>query len=600
MSKLSNIVGRSDYISNPDRQENIVATKTYANWKEYQEYERTHQKTNKANNEGRELIIALPNEWEHLSELELVSRMNELAQKILPKKYEYQWAVHWNKSHTNLHVHLIFSERNRKYEHHEVWDRDIYLTKDGKVARRKSDRAVDKNGNIKPPIHRKGELKDNGKPQFTAKDTRYKSYKWLEQVKDDVIEFYKRFDVSIDEQGILHQYHEGKGSESAIIHEKNKRICQVNAFLQCVKDMGFVLPSAPTEEYKAMIHTIIQPDFQFDLKSISHFLQNRPPLFKIKVKNKETYDLIRSLLDKSEISYLSNLNDNNAYGFLFNNSDKEKIEKIIQQATHQINTSQIDKIISLKHDYVKQCCILHYLKSHQTSNNAQNKYNIAKKAVREFKLQEVFLINANDEYQRTFNPFKKVRLRKELEETTSKFKKSVNNLEKAFSLSLNYDVKTFDSEKMDEILSIIATPLAKMEKKSKEEKEHNKQLEELKTKNITETSVENALRAFQRACDNISEQIRRELYTALKNAPTPRLELEQGTTSKGYSISSENISKVLEKLVPTIQEHKLKKKQEEVKTSRFSLSDLKNPKYAPRSSLTPSEQQANRKRGHSR
>ena len=61
MSKLSNIVGRSDYISNPNRQENILAKSTSIDWKPYQEYERTHKKSSKANNEGRELIIALPN-----------------------------------------------------------------------------------------------------------------------------------------------------------------------------------------------------------------------------------------------------------------------------------------------------------------------------------------------------------------------------------------------------------------------------------------------------------------------------------------------------------------------------------------------------------
>ncbi|MDE5834593.1 MAG: MobA/MobL family protein, partial [Ruminococcus sp.] len=60
MSKLTDIVGRADYISNEKRQEHIIVERSYADWKPYQEYERSHQKTNKANNEGRELIIALP------------------------------------------------------------------------------------------------------------------------------------------------------------------------------------------------------------------------------------------------------------------------------------------------------------------------------------------------------------------------------------------------------------------------------------------------------------------------------------------------------------------------------------------------------------
>ena len=77
MSKLSNIVGRSDYISNPNRQENILAKSTFIDWKPYQEYERTHKKSSKANNEGRELIIALPNNWSEFSEPELITKINE-------------------------------------------------------------------------------------------------------------------------------------------------------------------------------------------------------------------------------------------------------------------------------------------------------------------------------------------------------------------------------------------------------------------------------------------------------------------------------------------------------------------------------------------
>ena len=73
MSKLSDIVGRSDYISNPERQEDIVAAKCYADWKQYQAYERKHQRSNTPNNEGRELIIALPNEWTKFDDLNMTT-----------------------------------------------------------------------------------------------------------------------------------------------------------------------------------------------------------------------------------------------------------------------------------------------------------------------------------------------------------------------------------------------------------------------------------------------------------------------------------------------------------------------------------------------
>lgn len=44
---------------------------------------------------------------------------------------------------------------------------------DGKVTRRKADRAVDENGNVKPPVRRKGEPKSNGK---VVKNTLFQSF----------------------------------------------------------------------------------------------------------------------------------------------------------------------------------------------------------------------------------------------------------------------------------------------------------------------------------------------------------------------------------------------------------------------------------------
>ena len=259
MSKLSNIVGRADYISNPARQEHIVLARSYADWKPYQEFERTHRKSSKANNEGRELIIALPNEWGQLGEIELASRMNELAQKILPGKTEYQWAIHWNKAHTNLHIHLIFSERDRQYTSSGVWDRDIYLTKDGKVARRKADRAVDRNGKVKPPVHRKGEPKDAGKPGFTPKDTKFKSRKWLDQAKVEAFAFLIRHGVVPEQYGVLHQHHEGKGSGAVRIQKINADIRILNRAFQQFQEFGFVLPEYHSDLRGKMISALLDP-----------------------------------------------------------------------------------------------------------------------------------------------------------------------------------------------------------------------------------------------------------------------------------------------------------------------------------------------------
>lgn len=224
VTKLSNVGGRADYISNPDRQESIVAASAPVDWKPYHDYEMANQKTDRRNNEGREVVIALPNEWAALSRDELSRRAEKLAVTAAGKSTDMQWAVHWNKAHTNLHIHVIFSERQKEKEPGR-WDRDIYLTAEGKVARRKADRAKDAEGRELPPVHRKGEMKDG----FTAKDTRYKERGWVPAMKQQLKAEFERMGVVMEKPQPLHEYHEGKGKEAPTIRAKNEAIRENNA-----------------------------------------------------------------------------------------------------------------------------------------------------------------------------------------------------------------------------------------------------------------------------------------------------------------------------------------------------------------------------------
>lgn len=219
MTKLSNISGRAGYITNSEVQEEIVIVSEAVDWQPYVQYERANQKTSVKNNEGRELIIALPNEWEQLRPEDLKVLVQHIAETAVGKSTDMQWAVHWNKDRTNLHVHIIFSERTKETEI-KRWDRDIYLTEDGKIARNKVQRARDADGSILPPVHRKGDIQGG----FTAKDTQYKRKGWLQDKKQQLIELYEKLGVTIDKQGVLHQYHEGKGTDSAKIREKNEAV----------------------------------------------------------------------------------------------------------------------------------------------------------------------------------------------------------------------------------------------------------------------------------------------------------------------------------------------------------------------------------------
>ena len=116
-SKLSDVAGRIDYISNPKRQEYLYATyqtkgATPEFWKRLA---RENQLDFKASGsagkciEGREFIIALPESFVQYRADDMVRFFTE----TFHKRYgvECSAALHHNKTKTNYHIHLVFSER---------------------------------------------------------------------------------------------------------------------------------------------------------------------------------------------------------------------------------------------------------------------------------------------------------------------------------------------------------------------------------------------------------------------------------------------------------------------------------------------------------
>lgn len=222
MTKLSNIGGRADYISNPKRQEEILAKSESVDWKPYQEYEQSHQMSAQRNNEGRELIIALPNEWAKIPPEQLQAKAQKVAETAIGKSTDMQWAVHWNKAHTNLHLHVVFSERQKEKEP-KRWDRNVYSTEDGKVARKKSERAINPDGTYKL-LHAKGELKDG----FTAKNPDYNKKSWLYNQKIEIKITLRKLGAIIRHDEVLPEFHHGRGSDSESIKLKNEVIRENN------------------------------------------------------------------------------------------------------------------------------------------------------------------------------------------------------------------------------------------------------------------------------------------------------------------------------------------------------------------------------------
>ena len=214
-AKITGAKGRSFYLKDDKRQEEIVFLKASMlhTWEEHSDFEKAHQKTNTANNEALEVHIKLDNSlYKDIDKLEKVC--DELAEKIVGKNKDYEYAVHWNKERTNFHVHILFSERENQLElEPKIYKKDIWQDKDThKLAKANSENAV--------LVHRKGEVQrdkeGNIKYQsdiFKAKDTQYKERKWIHDKNKQVQEVFKKYGFDFDR-------HDGVEKNPYLSHKK--------------------------------------------------------------------------------------------------------------------------------------------------------------------------------------------------------------------------------------------------------------------------------------------------------------------------------------------------------------------------------------------
>ena len=200
IAKISNAEGRSEYITDEKRQEEIVLHKESMqySWAEHSSFEKGNQKSNVANNEALEVHIALPNELaEDNRRLEQVC--DDLAHEIVGENKDYEYAVHWNHNRTNLHVHILFSERENQMElEPRVYKKDIWQDKDThKLAKANSENAV--------LVHKKGEVQrdkaGNIKYQtdiFKVKDKKFTERWWLHHKNKIVKDTLNKYGYKLD------------------------------------------------------------------------------------------------------------------------------------------------------------------------------------------------------------------------------------------------------------------------------------------------------------------------------------------------------------------------------------------------------------------
>ena len=266
---LTNVGGRIDYISNPARQEHLLAVHdgaadlvAGAYWHQLaQECKAAskHATPGRKCVQGRELIIQLSNA--------LLQRMTpeEIAEKLatsFEQKYHRPCmvAVHMNKTETNLHAHLIYSERDLLKEPEEkIAPRAIFFDEEGKRQYKKA-AILDESGELRPGcrIVAKGEIYE--RRRFGAVDQTFSHKGWLRAAKKEWLLPLRngdlKGDVEISEydpsSGKLPQQHVGK-VEKVDSSEAQEKAARIQAYNQEVKvynslvDTGIVHPAVAAD-----------------------------------------------------------------------------------------------------------------------------------------------------------------------------------------------------------------------------------------------------------------------------------------------------------------------------------------------------------------
>ena len=189
-TKINDVAGRSDYISNPDRQEFIKLTGKSSDfdWAEYADFEKANQKSKEKNNEARELVIALPNEMsENFSDEVLEEFSHKLAKELLGENRDYEFALHFNQAKTNFHMHLLFSERERATTRTpRVYKRDMWFDKTtNRMAKANAENAELRYKKGEVMKDKQGNVRYDDEP-FTKKDKKFTERSWLKSHQETI------------------------------------------------------------------------------------------------------------------------------------------------------------------------------------------------------------------------------------------------------------------------------------------------------------------------------------------------------------------------------------------------------------------------------
>lgn len=244
ITRIGDSQGRSNYISDPKRQENIVLHSTehmHNSWSDYSKFEEANKKNDKDNLEAREIIIHLPRDLDAYPD-ELKEIMDDYCLKTLGNNRDFEYAVHWNKDETNLHAHILFSDRERVTEREpKIYKKDFWYDKEtNRLAKANAPGAElrFKKGEVQRDKET-GEIKYND-DSFTKKDRFFKSQDFNEQIKLNQVEILNAHHYKFrmhDPKTEIAQEHVGNKYQRDEVtqiktHARNKQIREMNVFLK--------------------------------------------------------------------------------------------------------------------------------------------------------------------------------------------------------------------------------------------------------------------------------------------------------------------------------------------------------------------------------
>lgn len=291
MQKINTASDRCDYLFRRGRwvekkEEFIMGDDSFNGWAKLDAFESVQKRKT---THARELIISLPNEVALASETEQKAFCSELS-NVLVGGQPYAWVLHQNESRTNLHMHLIFSERKEIKERlPQIYKRDVWLKEDGALAKSKAERHT--------LAHKKGDVKrdDEGNVlytevddiTFTKKDPRFFSRSFVIEINNHIRDFLKQSDlvkqfvVGIEDRKPyeVRQTHIGKvqyaNEELAnTVQQKNELIKEWNAVNKEIEDKGGdVATKEDVASFKAALYASVATATQYLKDIISRRLE---------------------------------------------------------------------------------------------------------------------------------------------------------------------------------------------------------------------------------------------------------------------------------------------------------------------------------------